>query len=188
MQDLQGTTVHYQIGHALWKTYFSRFANKNKYMIYVIVILAAFVVVYSLCLNQMNAGIGDELMYLLFAAFAAAFVYFFIKFLRGSMPGPQAARYEKQLQQQFGTAALHYTITFESRRLVYCAQESRQKLFIPYASIRRVSAGRGLVCIQSEPDGKPVNVVLPEDAVSGGAAALTGFLQAKNPDCKVRHL
>ena len=130
MQDLQGTTVHYQIGHALWKTYFSRFANKNKYMIYVIVILAAFVVVYSLCLNQMNAGIGDELMYLLFAAFAAAFVYFFIKFLRGSMPGPQAARYEKQLQQQFGTAALHYTITFESRRLVYCAKESRQKLFI----------------------------------------------------------
>ena len=188
MQDLQGTTVHYQIGHALWKTYFSRFANKNKYMIYVIVILAAFVVVYSLCLNQMNAGIGDEFMYLLFAAFAAAFVYFFIKFLRGSMPGPQAARYEKQLEQQFGTAALHYTITFESRRLVYCAQESRQKLFIPYASIRRVSAGRGLVCIQSEPDGKPVNVVLPEDAVSGGAAALAGFLQAKNPDCKVRHL
>ena len=145
-------------------------------------------VVYSLCLNQMNAGIGDEFMYLLFAAFAAAFVYFFIKFLRGSMPGPQAARYEKQLEQQFGTAALHYSITFESRRLVYCAQESRQKLFIPYASIRRVSAGRGLVCIQSEPDGKPVNVVLPEDAVSGGAAALTGFLQAKNPDCKVRHL
>lgn len=188
MQDLQGTTVHYQIGHALWKTYFSRFANKNKYMIYVIVILAAFVVVYSLCLNQMNAGIGDEFMYLLFAAFAAAFVYFFIKFLRGSMPGPQAARYEKQLEQQFGTAALHYSITFESRRLVYCAQESRQKLFIPYASIRRVSAGRGLVCIQSEPDGKPVNVVLPEDVVSGGAAALTGFLQAKNPDCKVRHL
>ena len=188
MQDLQGTTVHYQIEHALWKTYFSRFANKNKYMIYVIVILAAFVVVYSLCLNQMNAGIGDEFMYLLFAAFAAAFVYFFIKFLRGSMPGPQAARYEKQLEQQFGTAALHYSITFESRRLVYCAQESRQKLFIPYASIRRVSAGRGLVCIQSEPDGKPVNVVLPEDVVSGGAAALTGFLQAKNPDCKVRHL
>ena len=188
MQDLQGTTVHYQIGHALWKTYFSRFANKNKYMIYVIVILAAFVVVYSLCLNQMNAGIGDEFMYLLFAAFAAAFVYFFIKFLRGSMPGPQAARYEKQLEQQFGTAALHYSITFESRRLVYCAQESRQKLFIPYASIRRVSAGRGLVCIQSEPDGKPVNVVLPEDVVSGGAAALNGFLQAKNPDCKVRHL
>ena len=188
MQDLQGTTVHYQIGHALWKTYFSRFANKNKYMIYVIVILAAFVVVYSLCLNQMNAGIGDEFMYLLFAAFAAAFVYFFIKFLRGSMPGPQAARYEKQLEQQLGTAALHYSITFESRRLVYCAQESRQKLFIPYASIRRVSAGRGLVCIQSEPDGKPVNVVLPEDVVSGGAAALTGFLQAKNPDCKVRHL
>lgn len=188
MQDLQGTTVHYQIGHALWKTYFSRFANKNKYMIYVIVILAAFVVVYSLCLNQMNAGIGDEFMYLLFAAFAAAFVYFFIKFLRGSMPGPQAARYEKQLEQQFGTAALHYTITFESRRLVYCAQESRQKLFIPYASIRRVSAGRGLVCIQSEPDGKPTNVVCPTDAIEGGAQSLIDFLKSKNPNCKVKHL
>ena len=185
---MEQKTIEYQLSHDQWKLYFSRFADKNKYMIYVIVILVAFVVVYSLCLNQMNAGIGDEFMYLLFAAFAAAFVYFFIKFLRGSMPGPQAARYEKQLEQQFGTAALHYTITFESRRLVYCAQESRQKLFIPYASIRRVSAGRGLVCIQSEPDGKPVNVVLPEDAVKGGAAALTAFLQAKNPDCKVRHL
>lgn len=185
---MEQKTIEYQLSHDQWKLYFSRFADKNKYMIYVIIILVAFVVVYSLCLNQMNAGIGDELMYLLFAAFAAAFVYFFIKFLRGSMPGPQATRYEKQLQQQFGTAALHYTITFESRRLVYCAKESRQKLFIPYASIRRVSAGRGLVCIQSEPDGKPVNVVLPEDAIKGGAAALTGFLQAKNPDCKVRHL
>ena len=74
---MEQKTIEYQLSHDQWKLYFSRFADKNKYMIYVIVILVAFVVVYSLCLNQMNAGIGDELMYLLFAAFAAAFVYFF---------------------------------------------------------------------------------------------------------------
>ena len=185
---MEQTTIEYQLSRDQWKLYFSRFANKNKYMAYVIVILAAFVVVYSLCLNQMNAGVGDELMYLLFAAFAAAFVYFFIKFLRGSMPGPQADRYQKQLRQQYGTADLHYTIRFEARRLVYGVKEDRQRLQIPYDSIRRVCAGHGLLCVQAEPDGKPVSIVLPEDAVSGGAAARTGLLTAKNPDCKVRHL
>ena len=97
---MQGKTIQYQISHENWKTYFSRFANKNRYMAYILLILAAFVIVYSLCLNQINAGVGNDFMFLLFVAFAAAFMFFFIKFLRGSMPGPQTARYEKQLIQQ----------------------------------------------------------------------------------------
>lgn len=185
---MQGKTIQYQISHENWKTYFSRFANKNRYMAYILLILAAFVIVYSLCLNQINAGVGDDFMFLLFVAFAAAFMFFFIKFLRGSMPGPQTARYEKQLIQQYGTSELHYSISFENKRFVYCAQEGKSRITVPYASIRLIQEGRGLVCIQSEPDGKPTNVVCPTDAIEGGAQPLIDFLKRKNPNCKVKHL
>lgn len=185
---MQGKTIHYQISHDNWKTYFSRFANKNRYMTYILLILAAFVIVYSLCLDRINKGGGDEFMYLLFVAFAAAFAFFFIKFLRGSMPGPQTARYEKQLIQQYGTTELHYALSFENKRLVYSAQEDKSRLTIPYASIRLIMEGRGLVCIQSEPDGKPTNIVCPTDALEGGVQPLIDFLKSKNPNCKVKHL
>ena len=48
--------------------------------------------------------------------------------------------------------------------------------------------GRGLVCIQSEPDGKPTNIVCPTDALEGGVQPLIDFLKSKNPNCKVKHL
>ena len=185
---MQGKTLAYQISHEQWKTYFSRFANKNKYMSYILLILAAFVIVYSLCLDRINKGGGDEFMYLLFVAFAAAFAFFFIKFLRGSMPGPQAERYEKQMQAQYGTKDLHYTLRFEGKRFVYGAKESREQVTVPYASIRLIMEGRGLVCIQSEPDGKPTNIVCPADALEDGVQPLIDFLKGKNPNCKVKHL
>lgn len=185
---MQGKTIQYQISHENWKTYFSRFANKNKYMAYILLILAAFVIVYSLCLDRINKGGGDEFMYLLFVAFAATFAFFFIKFLRGSMPGPQAERYEQRLIQQYGTKDLHYALRFEGKRFVYEAKESKEQVIVPYASIRLIQEGRGLVCIQSEPDGKPTNVVCPTDAIEGGAQPLIDFLKSKNPNCKVKHL
>lgn len=185
---MQGKTLAYQISREQWKTYFSRFASKKRYMAYILLILAAFVIVYLLCLDRISAGGGNELMYLLSVAYAAVFAFFFIKFLREFMPGPQAARYEKQLMQQYGTAALHYTICFEDKRLIYSAQESREQIVIPYASLRLIMEGRGLVCIRSEPDGRPTNVVCPTDAIEGGAQGLIDFLLSKNPNCKVKHL
>ena len=185
---MQGKTIQYQISHDNWKLYFSRFANKNKYISYIMLILAAFVIVYSLCLNQINAGGGDEFMFLLFAAFAAAFMFFFIKFLRGSMPDPQAKRYEQQLIQQHGTKDLHYILTFENKRLSYGCKEGKGMMTIPYASIRTVAEGKGLVCLLFELDGRPSSIVIPADALEGGVQPLIDFLTGKNPKCKVRHL
>lgn len=185
---MQGKTIQYQISHDNWKLYFSRFANKNKYMSYILLILAAFVIVYSLCLNQINAGVGDDFMFLLFVAFAAAFMFFFIKFLRGSMPGPQTARYEKQLLQQYGTKDLNYVVTFENKRLTHSCREAKGSLTVPYGSIQSVTEGRGLICILAEPDGKPASIVIPMEALEGGVQPLIDFLTGKNPKCKVRHL
>ena len=185
---MQGKTIQYQISHENWKTYFSRFANKNRYMAYILLILAAFVIVYSLCLDRINKGGGDEFMYLLFVAFAAAFAFFFIKFLRGSMPGPQAERYEQQLIQQHGTKDLHYILTFENKRLSYGCKEGKGMMTIPYASIRTVAEGKGLVCLLFELDGRPSSIVIPADALEDGVQPLIDFLKSKNPNCKVKHL
>ena len=44
---------------------------------------------------------------------------------------------------------------------------------------------RDRVCIQSEPDGKPTNIVCPADALEDGVQPLIDFLKSKNPNCKV---
>ena len=91
-------------------------------------------------------------------------------------------------QLLFIARGLHYSISFENKRFVYSAQEGKSRITVPYASIRLIQEGRGLVCIQSEPDGKPTNVVCPTDAIEGGAQGLIDFLKSKNPNCKVKHL
>ena len=59
---------------------------------------------------------------------------------------------------------------------------------IPYASIRTVAEGKGLVCLLFELDGRPSSIVIPADALEDGVQPLIDFLKSKNPNCKVKHL
>lgn len=185
---MQGKTIHYQIGHELWKVYFSRFTSKNKYMMYILLALLAFAVIYSICLDRISAGNVDQFMIFLFLIFAACFAAFFVKMLRGSMPGPQTERYEKQLKQQYGTKDLHYELKLGEDGLSYGCRERKQRLKVPYRSVNLLVANKQLLCIHAGQKGNGIRIVCPAGALEGGVQPLIDFLTEKNPDCKVKHI
>lgn len=185
---MQGKTVHFQISHALWLTYFARFVQKRKYYFYIVLLLVAFGGLYSVALPKLNLGEADDFMLLAFIAYSALAVFLLVKFVRMSMPGPQTVQYETKLQAEFGTKTPHYTLFFDENKLIYSVKEAKDQLIVPYDSVTRITEGRGLVCVQAVQDGKPFNIMCPADALPGGAPALVSFLQGKNPNSKVRHL
>ena len=139
-------------------------------------------------LLQLRAKGGGTVSFLAVAVFTVACVLLFIKLLRGAEAGPQAERYQKKLEQEYGAADPHYYITLEEERLIYGAKEAKWKMAAPYGSILGLIRNDTLLCIQVSTAKKPVNVVCPVEAIEGGAQALIDFIKEKNPDCKITQL
>lgn len=185
---MQGTTLEYQMDAALWKEYFAKFVKKGKHIAMILLILAVFAAVELMMILQLRAKGGGTASFIVVAVFTVACVVLFIKLLRGMEAGPQAARYQKKIEQEYNAADPHYYITLEEERLIYGAKEAKWKMAAPYGSILALIQNDTLLCIQVSTAKKPVNVVCPADAIEGGVQTLIDFIREKNPNCKVKQL
>ena len=179
---MEGKTVKYRISRDEWKLFFARLAPKARYLWYLFALTAVFYALYTLLSMALAGTTAAGAVYLLFVVYILLFIYI----ARGALPRGRLERYERRLQDQYGTANLHYEITFGADRFQSgCRERSKQKMEIPYGSVEKLTTDGRLVVLHLGRRGAGVSIVCPADAFQGGAQGMIDLFRSKNPSCKV---
>nr|WP_297175302.1 hypothetical protein [uncultured Agathobaculum sp.] len=180
---MQDKTVKFRMDHNQWKLYFSRFASKRKYFIYLFALTAVFCAAYLWVSASFSSSSVAGIQYLLFVLFVAGVIYF----IRSSLPGVQLARHEKQMREQYGTTDLHYEMHFYDKKFTYgCRERGNRKMEVPYQSVQQIRTDGKIVCIHIGRPGAGISIVCPADAFADGETGLITLLTSKNPSCQVK--